>query len=63
VPPGDSDALAAILLRLASDRGEVARLGRQARQLAGEQFIPEQIVLPLIQELVTDRGTAIAAQS
>jgi len=62
VPPGDSDALAAILLRLASDRGEVARLGRQARQLAGEQFIPEQIVLPLIQELVTDRGTAIPAR-
>jgi len=26
----------------------VARLGRQARHLAGEQFIPEQIVLPLI---------------
>ena len=63
VPPGDSDTLAAVLLRLAGDRGEVARLGRQARQLAGEQFIPEQIVLPLIQQLVTDRGTATAARS
>ena len=63
VPPGDSDTLAAVLLRLAGDRGEVARLGRRARQLAGEQFIPEQIVLPLIQQLVTDRGTATAARS
>ena len=63
VPPGDPDTLAAVLLRLAGDRGEVARLGRRARQLAGEQFIPEQIVLPLIQQLVTDRGTATAARS
>ena len=63
VPPGDSDTLAAALLRLAGDRGEVARLGRRARQLAGEQFIPEQIVLPLIQQLVTDRGTATVARS
>lgn len=63
VPPGDSDTLAAVLLRLAGDRGEVARLGRRARQLAGEQFIPEQIVLPLIQQLVTDRGTATPARS
>ena len=63
VPPGDSDTLAAVLLRLAGDRGEVARLGRRARQLAGEQFIPEQIVLPLIQQLVTDRGTATTARS
>ena len=63
VPPGDSDTLAAVLLRLAGDRGEVARLGGRARQLAGEQFIPEQIVLPLIQQLVTDRGTATAARS
>ncbi len=63
VPPGDPDTLAAVLLRLAGDRGEVARLGRRARQLAGEQFIPEQIVLPLIQQLVTARGTAAAARS
>jgi glycosyltransferase involved in cell wall biosynthesis len=63
VPPGDPDTLAAVLLRLAGDRGEVARLGRRARQLAGEQFIPEQIVLPLIQQLVTDRGTATPARS
>lgn len=63
VPPGDPDALAAVLLRLAGDRGEVANLGQQARQLAGEQFRPEQIVLPLIKQLVTDRGTATAARS
>ena len=62
VPPGDPDTLAAVLLRLAGDRSEVARLGRQARQLADEQFRPEQIVLPLIRELVTDRGTATAAR-
>ncbi len=51
VPPGDPDALAAALLRLAGDRGELARLRRQARTLAEEQFMPEQIVTPLVKEL------------
>ena len=51
VPPGDPDALAAALLRLAGDRGELARLRRQARTLAEEQFMPERIVTPLVKEL------------
>lgn len=51
VPPGDPDALAAALLRLAGDRGELARLRRKTRTLAEEQFMPEQIVTPLVKEL------------
>jgi len=47
IPPGDAEALAATLLRLAGDRAELARLRRQARELALEQFAPEQIVAPL----------------
>jgi len=56
VPPGDPDALAAALLRLAGDRGELARLRVQARALAEKQFIPERIVVPL-----TDKLAAAAA--
>jgi glycosyltransferase involved in cell wall biosynthesis len=63
VPPGDPDALAAVLLRLAGDRAEAARLGRQARQLAEEQFMPERIVARLTEQLITDRGPATAARS
>jgi SAM-dependent methyltransferase/glycosyltransferase involved in cell wall biosynthesis len=47
VPPGDPEALAAALLRLADDRGELARLRAQARGLATGQFAPERIVGPL----------------
>jgi glycosyltransferase involved in cell wall biosynthesis len=47
VPPGDPDALASVLLQLAGDRTEAARMGKQARQLAEEQFTPGQIVTPL----------------
>jgi len=57
VPPGDPDALAAALLRLAGDRGELARLRRQARELAREHFVPSRIVIPLVRVL------AIAARS
>jgi SAM-dependent methyltransferase len=52
VPPGDPDALAAALLRLAGDRSELARLRRKARELAQEQFRPERIVTPLVRELI-----------
>ena len=67
VPPGDPDALAAVLLRLAADRAEAARMGRQARQLAEEQFTPERIVAPLTEQLAAepgpaDRGPAAAAR-
>lgn len=60
VPPGDPDALAAALLRLAGDRSELARLRRQARRAAEEQFAPERIVIPLTRKLATARSTAAA---
>jgi glycosyltransferase involved in cell wall biosynthesis/SAM-dependent methyltransferase len=60
VPPGDPDALAAALLRLAGDRGELARLRQRAREVAQEQFVPERIVIPLIGKLATARSTAMA---
>jgi SAM-dependent methyltransferase len=47
VPPGDPEALAEALLRLADDRAELARLRGQARGLARGQFAPERIVGPL----------------
>ncbi len=62
VPPGDPDALAAALLRLAGDRGELARLRQQAYEVARERFIPEQIVVPLTDELAA-RGTTSTAHS
>jgi glycosyltransferase involved in cell wall biosynthesis len=57
VPPGDPDALAAALLRLAGDHGELARLRRQARELAEEEFTPERIVIPLTQQLAKATAT------
>jgi len=59
VPPGDSDALATALLRLAADRTELARLRRQARELAEQQFAPEQIVAPLVARLAQRQATVI----
>src|SRR5580700_5437077 len=47
VPPGDPEALAEALRRLADDRAELARLRGQARGLALGQFAPERIVGPL----------------
>jgi len=51
VPPGDADALAAVLLRLADDRGELLKLRHAARRLAADRFTPEQIVEPLAAKL------------
>ncbi len=51
VPPGDPDALAAALRRLAGDRGELARARAAARRLALSSFAAEQIVRPLIKRL------------
>jgi len=62
VPPGDPDALATALLRLAGDRGELARLRRQARELAEERFVSERIVLPLMRRLAPARSTALGAR-
>jgi SAM-dependent methyltransferase len=47
VPPGDPEALAEALRRLADDRTELARLRGQARGLARGQFAPERIVASL----------------
>ena len=51
VRPGDPDALAGALLRLADDRVELARLRARAAQLAAGQFAPARIVTPLLQRL------------
>ncbi|HZP51054.1 glycosyltransferase [Actinocrinis sp.] len=51
VPPGDPDALAEALLRLAEDRAELRRAREAARSLALGSFAAEQIVTPLIKRL------------
>ena len=56
VPPGDAEALAAALLRLADDRDELARLRAAARQLALERYAPGQIVAPLLARLAAGRS-------
>jgi glycosyltransferase involved in cell wall biosynthesis len=38
VPPGDPDALAAAIVRLADDRAEARAMGRRARALAEREF-------------------------
>jgi glycosyltransferase involved in cell wall biosynthesis len=62
VPPGDAEALATALLRLAGDRAELARLRQQAHRLAQEQFTPERIVAPLAHKLHLSSGQAAATQ-
>jgi glycosyltransferase involved in cell wall biosynthesis len=51
VPPGDAEALAAALLRLADDRAELARLRAAAHSLATSQYSPSQVVAPLLGRL------------
>lgn len=51
VPPGDPDALAAALLRLADDGTELTRLRARAAQLTADQFAPAQTVTPLLRRL------------
>jgi SAM-dependent methyltransferase len=51
VPPGDPEALAAALLRLAGDRADLARLRRAAHDLAQQRFAPGQVVGPLVCKL------------
>ena len=50
VPPGDPEALAAALRRLAEDPAELDRL-REAARLAAGQFTPAQVVAPLLRRL------------
>jgi glycosyltransferase involved in cell wall biosynthesis len=58
VPPGEPEALAAALVRLAADRAELARLRQQAHRLAQQRFAPGAIVAPLIDKLVETDGAA-----
>jgi SAM-dependent methyltransferase len=51
VPPGDAEALAVALLRLAGDRAELVRQRELARRLAQRRFTPEAIVAPLVSKL------------
>jgi glycosyltransferase involved in cell wall biosynthesis len=51
VPPGDPQALAEALLRLAGDRAELRRARQAARRLALSSFSAEQIVRLLIKRL------------
>jgi glycosyltransferase involved in cell wall biosynthesis len=60
VPPGDGQALAAALLRLARDRAELARLRRDAGRLAAAEFAPGRIVVPLLQRLAPGGATTTA---
>jgi glycosyltransferase involved in cell wall biosynthesis len=58
VAPGDPEALAAALLRLAADRAELARLRAAAQLLAQERFAPQQIVAPLVRALLPAHSVA-----
>lgn len=51
VPPGDAEALAAALLRLAGDRAELIRQRGLAHRQAQQRFTPEAIVAPLVSKL------------
>ncbi len=51
VPPGDPDALADTLRRLAGDPAETLRLRQAAQQLALKSFTPERVVAPLLERL------------
>ncbi len=55
VPPGDPDALAAVLRGLAVDRSELARLRKAARDLARREFTAPEIVAPLVSRLESHR--------
>jgi glycosyltransferase involved in cell wall biosynthesis len=63
VPPGDPEALAGALRRLAGDRGEVTRLRQQSRRLAQQQFAPGQVVAPLLRRLQRAGAAAEPAAS
>jgi glycosyltransferase involved in cell wall biosynthesis len=58
VPPGDPEALADALLRLAGDREALLKLRHAARQLAAQRFAPEQVVAPLTDRLLPQHARA-----
>lgn len=47
VPPGDPAALASALRQLAKERGETARLGAAAHEVALRRFTPAAVVAPI----------------
>ena len=51
VPPGDPEALAAALRKLAEDRTELDRMKRAARSAAEDRFGPAEVVQPLVSVL------------
>lgn len=59
VPPGDAEALAAALLRLADDRAELARLRAAAWQVSADRYAPGRLAAPLLARLesATTRST------
>lgn len=58
IPPGDPVALADALVRLAADRGELARLRHAAHALAVERFAPDQVIGPLLDRLRSPTPTS-----
>jgi glycosyltransferase involved in cell wall biosynthesis len=58
VPPGDPDALAATLLRLAADHAVRDEMRRKARGLARQRFAPAQVVAPLSERLLAGQPRA-----
>jgi glycosyltransferase involved in cell wall biosynthesis len=56
VPPGDADALAAVLRSLAHDAGRVAMMRKAAYDLATTRFRPENVVAPLRERLIGGRA-------
>jgi len=63
VPPGDPEALAAALLRLAGDPAELAGLRGRARRLADERFAAHQVVAPLLPSLDPAAPARLAGQA
>ena len=61
VPPGDTDALAAALLRLAADRAACDEMRHRARAIAKQRFAAAQVVEPLIERLAGSRGQGTGA--
>jgi glycosyltransferase involved in cell wall biosynthesis len=60
VPPGDPDAIAGALRALAADRDRLHALRTGAWTLARERFVPEAVVVPLVQRVtmpITPRPT------
>ncbi|WP_344670571.1 glycosyltransferase family 4 protein [Catenulispora yoronensis] len=56
VPPGDPEALAAVLRELADDREQLRRLREAATRAAHERFTPERVVQPLLAKLAGATG-------